>query len=188
MQEKINMEKKEVKQRVVKKRMSQEIAGRAKCQTIENDKQGRKEYIKASTSGTIKDIIKIRLHMWDLKADYGRKDLDNRCPKCQSEEVPQNISWNVWQKCIERTRKTDQYITQEKNRLYQKNRRKEKTVEDRRRYISEKKKMQEKKVEELKDSKGTETTEQNSRIEIYIYIYIIYNIYNIYNIYIYIYI
>lgn len=38
MQEKINMEKKEVKKRVVKKRMSQEIAGRAKCQTIENDK------------------------------------------------------------------------------------------------------------------------------------------------------
>ena len=36
--------------------------------------------------------------------------------------------------------------------------------------------MQEKKVEELKDSKGTETTEQNSRIEIYIYIYIIYYI------------
>ena len=72
MQEKINMEKKEVKQKVVKKRMSEEIAGRTKCQTIENDKQGRKEYIKASTSGTIKDIIKIRLHIWDLKADYGR--------------------------------------------------------------------------------------------------------------------
>ena len=24
--------------------------------------------------------------MWDLKADYGRKGLDSRCPMCQSEE------------------------------------------------------------------------------------------------------
>ena len=168
--------------------MSEEIAGRAKCQTIENDKQRRKEYIKASTSGTIKDLIKIRLHMWDLKADYGRKALDNRFPMCQSEEVPQNISSNVQQKFLKRTRKVDQYITQEKNKLYQKNRRKEKTVEDRRRQISEKKKMLEKKVEELRDSKGAEKTEQNSIIYIYIILYIIYIIYIYIHIYIYIYI
>ena len=124
--------------------MSEEIAGRAKCQKIENDKQRRKEYIKASTSGTIKDLIQIRLNMWDLKADYGRKVLDNRFPMCHSEEVLQNISLNVQQKFLQGTRKEDQYITQQKNKLYQKNRRKEKTVEDRRRYISEKKKMQEK--------------------------------------------
>ena len=152
--------------------MSEEIAGRAKCQTIENDKQRRKEYIKVSTSGTIKDLIKIRLHTWDLKADYGRKALDNRFPMCQLEEVPQNISSNVQQKFLKRTRKVDQYITQEKNKLYQKNRRKEKTVEDRRRQISEKKKMQEKKVEELRDSKGAEKAEQNSIIYIYILYYI----------------
>ena len=38
--------------------------GKTKCQTIENDKLGRKEYIKENNSGTIKDIIKIRLHMY----------------------------------------------------------------------------------------------------------------------------
>ena len=66
--------------------MSEEMAARTKCRTIENDKWGRKEYIKESNSGTIKDIIKIRLHMWELKANYERKGLDNRCPMCQSKE------------------------------------------------------------------------------------------------------
>ena len=45
--------------------MIEEIAGRTKCGTIENDKWGRKEYRKESNSGTIKDIIKLRLHMWE---------------------------------------------------------------------------------------------------------------------------
>ena len=66
--------------------MIEEMAGTAKCWTIENDKWGRKEYIKESNSGKIKDIIKIRLHMWELKANYGRKGLINRCPICQSED------------------------------------------------------------------------------------------------------
>ena len=34
------------------------------------------------------------------------------------------------QKFIESTRKTDQYITQDKSKMYQKNRRKEKAVEE----------------------------------------------------------
>ena len=55
--------------------MIEEKAGRANCRTIENDSCGRKEYIKEINSGTIKDIIKIRLHMWKLNANYGRKGL-----------------------------------------------------------------------------------------------------------------
>ena len=66
--------------------MIEEMAERTKCRTIENDKWKRKEYIKESNSGIIKDIIWIRLHMWELKANYGRKGLDNRCPMCQSQE------------------------------------------------------------------------------------------------------
>ena len=30
----------------------------------------------------------IKLHMWELKANYRRKGLANRCPMCQSEKVP----------------------------------------------------------------------------------------------------
>ena len=81
--------KKEVKEKIIskiKKRMKEKMAGRTKCRKIENDKGGRKECIKESNSGTIKDIMKIRLHMWEVKANHGRKDLDSRCPMCQSEE------------------------------------------------------------------------------------------------------
>ena len=49
----------------VKKRMIKEMAGRTKCQTIENDKWRRKEYIKESNTGTIKHIIKTILHIWE---------------------------------------------------------------------------------------------------------------------------
>ena len=48
-------------------------------------------------------------------------------------------------------------------------RRRQKLREDRMRQISEKKKIQEKEAEELRDYKGSEKVEKNSRIEIYIY-------------------
>ena len=48
------------------------MAGRRKCRTVENDKWRRKEYIKESNSGTIKDVIQIRLHISKEKANYGR--------------------------------------------------------------------------------------------------------------------
>ena len=74
--------------------MIEEIARRARCRTTENDKWGRKEHIKESNSGTIKDIIKIRLHMWELKANYGRKGLGNRSPMFHQKRIPRNMSWN----------------------------------------------------------------------------------------------
>ena len=48
------------------------MAGRRKYRTVENDKWRRKEYIKESNSGTIKDVIQIRLHISKEKANYGR--------------------------------------------------------------------------------------------------------------------
>ena len=50
------------------------------------EKWGGKEYIKESDSGTMKGVIKIRLHMWELKGNYERKGLGSRCPVFQSEE------------------------------------------------------------------------------------------------------
>ena len=43
--------------------------------------------------------------------------------------------------------------------------------------MSEKKKIQEKEAEELKDSKGAEKTEKNSRAEIYVCVYVYIYIY-----------
>ena len=42
----------------------------------------RKEYIAASDSHLVKDIVKIRLHMWKLKKNYPREGEDMKCPIC----------------------------------------------------------------------------------------------------------
>ena len=43
---------------------------KTKCRTIQNDKWQRKQHIKKCESTTIKDIMKIRLHMWNTKRNY----------------------------------------------------------------------------------------------------------------------
>ena len=150
----------------------------------------KKECIKESSSETIKDTIKIRLYMWELKVNCRRKSLDNRCPICQSEEdtVTKETRNSVGmmrvvkdgqrqQKFKEKTRKIDRQMTRGKSEIYQKNRRRkdsrrrQKLRENRRRQGPEKKKkIQEKDVEEVKDSrrdsKRREKTEQNNRIEL----------------------
>ena len=46
---------------------------------------GEEQYIKKCESNTIKDIMKIRLHMWNTKWNYKRKKSDT-CPLCRTEE------------------------------------------------------------------------------------------------------
>ena len=164
--------------------MSEEMAGRTKCRTIENDKWGRKEYIKERNSGTIKDIIKIRLHMWELKANYERKGLDNRCPMCQSKEdttkhvlecnkgdkklnsndkrgkecgeIVEICRKNKKNRSIDNTQEEQNMLEEQKKR--EDSRRRQKLREYKMRQVSEKKKIQEKEVEETRDSKGAEKT------------------------------
>ena len=47
-----------------------------KLKTIREDKWERKEYIPIFDSDLVKDIIKIRLHMWELKKNYPREEED----------------------------------------------------------------------------------------------------------------
>ena len=35
-----------------------------------------KEYIKKGNTDDLKDILKIRLHMWDVEKNYSRNDTD----------------------------------------------------------------------------------------------------------------
>ena len=46
----------------------------------------KKEYIKNGNADDIKDILKIRLHMWDVKKNYPKNDTDTICPICKKEE------------------------------------------------------------------------------------------------------
>ena len=45
-----------------------------------------KEYIKNGNADDLKDILKIRLHMWDVKKNYPKNDTDTICPICRKEE------------------------------------------------------------------------------------------------------
>ena len=45
-----------------------------------------KEYIKKGNTDEIKDILKIRLHMQDVKENQPKNDTDTICPICRKEE------------------------------------------------------------------------------------------------------
>ena len=51
-------------------RKKQQIANETKARTIVEDKWERKKYLQEYDSDTIKDVIKIRLHMWQVNCNY----------------------------------------------------------------------------------------------------------------------
>ena len=59
---------------------------KSKARTIQKDKLQMKEYIEKGNTDDIKDILKIRLHMWDVKQNYPKNDTDTTCPICREEE------------------------------------------------------------------------------------------------------
>ena len=62
------------------------MANKAKARTIVENKWERKKYLQESDSGTIKDVIKIRLHMWQVNCNYKRDKTDTKCPRCKKSE------------------------------------------------------------------------------------------------------
>ena len=59
---------------------------KSKARTIQKDKLQMKEYIKKGNTDDIKDILKIKLPMWDVKKNYPKNDTDTTCPICRKEE------------------------------------------------------------------------------------------------------
>ena len=82
------MEKKCKRERIdrIRKRIKEDMQEKTKCRTIQNDKWERKQYIKRCESNTIKDSMKIRLHMWNTKCNYNRNESDTICPFCRTEK------------------------------------------------------------------------------------------------------
>ena len=82
------MEKKEKGKAIDKiiKRTEEYIQEKTKCHTLRNGKWERKRYIKKCESKTIKDVIKIRLHMCNTKCNYERNESDTTYPLCKTEE------------------------------------------------------------------------------------------------------
>ena len=56
-----------------------------------------KENIKNGNTDEIKDILKIRLHMWELRKNYSKNDTDTTCPICRNKEdtTEHVLDWEV---------------------------------------------------------------------------------------------
>ena len=50
------------------------------------DKWERRKYLQACDSDTIKNVIKIRLYMWQVNCNYKRNDTGTKCPLCKKSE------------------------------------------------------------------------------------------------------
>ena len=73
-------------QNKIQERVEKEMENKTKLRTVREDKWERKEYIAKCDSDLVKDIIKIRLHMWELKKNYPREEEDMKCPICNQKE------------------------------------------------------------------------------------------------------
>ena len=85
----ITMKKSEWKRRMkdrvqnkIQERLEEDMGNKTKLRTVTEDTWERKEYITTCDSDLIKDNIKNRLHMWELKKNYSREEEDIKCPIC----------------------------------------------------------------------------------------------------------
>ena len=83
--------KKQVKEKTgksVEKRTKQEIINKVKARVIAENKWQRKKYLQECESDTIKDVIEIRLHMWQVNCNYKRDNKEYSCGCIEAQ-----ISW-----------------------------------------------------------------------------------------------
>ena len=73
-------------QNKIQERVEKKMENKTKLRTVREYKLGRKEYIATCDSDLVKDIIKIKLHMQELKKNYPREEEDIKCPICNQKE------------------------------------------------------------------------------------------------------
>ena len=59
---------------------------KTKCVIINTAKEPEELIVEDSDSDTIKDVIKKRLHMWQVNCSYKRDNTDTKCPLCKKSE------------------------------------------------------------------------------------------------------
>ena len=73
--------KKEIKGKIgksIEERTKQEMTNQTKARTIIEAKSERKKYLQECDNETIKDVIKVRVHMWQVSCNYKRDNTDNK--------------------------------------------------------------------------------------------------------------
>ena len=72
--------KKQVKDKIgksIEERTKQELTNKTKARAIIKDKWEGKKYLQECDSETIKDVVKIRLHMWHVSCIYKRDNTED---------------------------------------------------------------------------------------------------------------
>ena len=68
---------------------------KSKARTIQKNKLQMKKYIEKGNTDDIKYILKIRLHMWDVKKNYPKKDIDTICLICREDTTEHVLDCKV---------------------------------------------------------------------------------------------
>ena len=62
----------------VQNQIQERVEKEMRLRTVKEGKWERKEYIATCDSDLVKQIIKVRLHMWELKKNYPREEEDTK--------------------------------------------------------------------------------------------------------------
>ena len=120
--------KKQVKEKIGKsteERTKQEMANKTKARAIVEDKWKRKKYLQECDSDTIKDVIKIRLHMWQVNCNYKRDNTDTKCPLRQkSEDTTEHVLECEKSKKFTLSKENSKEEWEEIAKIYRKNKKK----------------------------------------------------------------
>ena len=109
-------------QNQIQERVENEMENKTKLRTVREDKWERKEYLTTCDSDLVKDIIKIRLHIWELKKNYPREEEDTECPVCnQKEDTTEHIRECQTAETVYKTRDNTPNQSAEVVKLYRQN-------------------------------------------------------------------
>ena len=74
----------------IEERTKPKMANKTKARTMVEEKWERKKYLHECDIDTIKDVVKIKLHMWQVNCNYKRDKTDTKCPLCKKSEDTTN--------------------------------------------------------------------------------------------------
>ena len=70
----------------IEERLKNEMEGKTKSRTIKESKWKMKEYISNCNGEDARDIMLIRLHMWEVQMSYKKERESVLCPLCELKE------------------------------------------------------------------------------------------------------
>ena len=101
------------------------MTNKTKARKILEDKWERKKQLQECDSETIKDVIKIRLHIWQVSCKYERDNNDTKCPLCKkSQDTTEHVLECEKDKKFTLSKENNKGEWEEITQIYRKNKKK----------------------------------------------------------------